>query len=602
MKAIKITLLTFLTACILSSCDFLEKEPYKIIPENYFQNEAEAFSFLTGIYANLLQTSFYGSDYLVLVGGDDLEFYGGSTGRISDTGLICNNCTTSDAAVTQFWADLYSGIERANMFIEQIDRVSSMSAEKRNQYKSEARFLRAFYYFNLVQCWGDVPLKLESTYSSGNVTGKDITRTDKNEVYKFIVKEMEEAANEGLLSAQELAYIPSRISRSTAWGMLARIYLFWAGEHYRDDQPVSAEAKDYFERASYFGQKVMAEGHDLSTNYWDIFIDMCSDKYNTSGMNESIWEVEFAGNGIGDIRSEGRIGNSIGLQCGDFSSYSSLVGQADPGFSYGFLWSTPKLYDLYKKHGDMKRFTWNIAPFTYRGLDADADKNIKDKVGIVGRTFETEELYHIVTSADWYKAYDYEGPNDGEKFVNKASQRGDVYKTPAIGNERRDLCCAKFRREYEPCTKRGKNLTSINFPILHYSDVLLMIAEAENEYHGYPTGLAKQCLTKVRKRAGVNSDGYISSLSTQTDFREAIKDERAMELCFEYTRRFDLIRWGEFVEKMNEQAALAQGGNLWNQGERAAPFFKVTSAYRYFPIPDAEITVNQLITTNNPGW
>ena len=41
----------------------------------------------------------------------------------------------------------------------------------------------------------------------------------------------------------------------------------------------------------------------------------------------------------------------------------------------------------------MKRFTWNIAPFTYRALDSDADKDIKGKVGIVGRTFETCLLY-----------------------------------------------------------------------------------------------------------------------------------------------------------------------------------------------------------------
>lgn len=428
MKTIKITFLSLVAACTMASCDFLEKEPYKITPENYFQNETEVSNFLTGIYANLSQTSFYGNDYMVLAGGDDLEFYGGSTGRISNTGLICNNTTTSDAAVTQFWADLYSGIERANMLLEHIDNVPSMSAEKTAQYKSEARFLRAFYYFNLVQCWGDVPLKLESTYSSGTVTNKDIARTDKNVIYKFIVKEMEEAADEGLLSAKDLGYKPNRISKSAAWGILARVYLFWAGEHHRDDQPEPAEAKSYFERASHFGQLVMGAGHDLSTNYWDVFIDMCSNKYNTSGKNESIWEAEFAGDGTGDVRSEGRIGNTIGLQCSDFSSQSSLVGKADPGYSYGFLWSTPKLYNLYKSHGDMKRFTWNIAPFTYRALDSDADKDIKGKVGIVGRTFETEELYKVVTGSDWYESYDYDGADEGTQFVSKGSQRGDVYK------------------------------------------------------------------------------------------------------------------------------------------------------------------------------
>ena len=581
MKTIKITFLSLVAACTMASCDFLEKEPYKITPENYFQNETEVSNFLTGIYANLSQTSFYGNDYMVLAGGDDLEFYGGSTGRISNTGLICNNTTTSDAAVTQFWADLYSGIERANMLLEHIDNVPSMSAEKTAQYKSEARFLRAFYYFNLVQCWGDVPLKLESTYSSGTVTDKDIARTDKNVIYKFIVKEMEEAADEGLLSAKDLGYKPNRISKSAAWGILARVYLFWAGEHNRDDQPEPAEAKSYFERASHFGQLVMGEGHELAEDYWDAFIDMCSDKYNTSGSNESIWEVEFAGDGTGDVRSEGRIGNTIGLQCADFSSQSSLVGKADPGYSYGFLWATPKLYDLYTRNNDKERFTWNIAPFTYRALDSDADKDIKGKTGIVGRTFENQELYELVTGSGWYgeKSYDYDGADEGKEFVNKGSQRGDVYKKAVAPEEvRKDLCCAKFRREYEPAAKRNKNLTSINFPILRYSDVLLMVAEAENEYWGYPTDLAKECLRDVRIRAGISDN--TNDLNSQNAFRNAIKDERAMELCFEFTRRFDLIRWGEFVDKMNEQVDLALSGINWNQGSQVAPFFRVTSAYQ----------------------
>ena len=50
------------------------------------------------------------------------------------------------------------------------------------------------------------------------------------------------------------------------------------------------------------------------------------------------------------------------------------------------------------------------------------------------------------------------------------------------------------------------------------------------------------------------------------------------------------------------QAVLAQSGNNWTQGGQAAPFFRVSSAYQYFPIPDAEKAVNKLITGNNPGW
>ena len=97
------------------------------------------------------------------------------------------------------------------------------------------------------------------------MTNKDIARTDKNVIYKFIVKEMEEAADEetgGLLSARELSYKPGRISQATAWGILARVYLFRAGEHYREDRNATqAEKKVYFERASFYDKKVMTAGH-----------------------------------------------------------------------------------------------------------------------------------------------------------------------------------------------------------------------------------------------------------------------------------------------------------------------------------------------------
>ena len=94
-------------------------------------------------------------------------------------------------------------------------------------------------------------------------------------------------------------------------------------------------------------------------------------------------------------------------------------------------------------------------------------------------------------------------------------------------------------------------------------------------------------------------------------YRSVVLDEQTNTITLEYRtslslihifRRFDLIRWGDFVDKMNEQAVLAQSGNNWTQGGQAAPFFRVSSAYQYFPIPDAEKAVNKLITGNNPGW
>ena len=110
-----------------------------------------------------------------------------------------------------------------------------------------------------------------------------------------------------------------------------------------------------------------------------------------------------------------------------YANYEWLIGKADPGYSYGFIWATPKLYDLYVANGDNERFTWNIAPFTYRRI---ADRT---DLGIVGRTFENKALYDLVKGAGWYgdRSYNYEGANEGEEYNSKVEQIG--YRTKGNG-------------------------------------------------------------------------------------------------------------------------------------------------------------------------
>lgn len=591
MKTFKSFILSL--ACLaLASCDFLEKDPTRLTPGNYFNNEAEVASFLTSIYSPLASPFFYGNEYMYMVAGDDLSHYGGGRNPYATGAIACNNANSSSPMFSNLWITLYTGIDRANMLLQNIDNVAEISDQMRLRYKSEARFLRAYYYFTLVQGWGDVPFK---TVPTNAVTGLDIPRTDKNIIYDFICKEIDECAS-GLAKASELNYKPGRISQSTAWGILARVYLFRAGEHFRSKTaPNTTAIKEYFTQASTFAQKVKGEGHKLAENYWDVFIDLCSNQYNTTA-NESIWEIEFAGNYTSEIRTEGRIGNNIGIKCPDGSNHSS-IGKQDPGLGYAFFWSTPKLYELYKENGDKERMNWSIAPFQY--VEKEQGK------GVTGREFEygtkalTMEQYGS-------KSYSYGNASvqDGVA-ASKYNKVGDWEKSEADSEKSYSRACGKYRREYESQDlKKNKNFTSINFPVLRYSDVLLMIAEAENEINNGPTQLAYDCLKEVRDRAGIETKDM--SVFDQGSFRQAVKDERAMELCFEYTRRYDLIRWGEYVTNMNALAsrALQGAGANWNNGDKYSVynFFQITDAYNYFPIPDSEMSVNKAITENNPGW
>ena len=577
MKSIKTTIILLAALLSLGSCDFLDKEPTSATSDTYLKTETEATSFLKGIYAIITQQSYYGGNYFYLVGGDDLEHYGGSGRAPLNGGLICNNATSSDSYVTSFWYTLYAGVNRANILLSQIEDIKDMKPANLKRYTAEARFLRAFYYFNLVECWGDVPF-----YTEPVLDVKNLQRavTPRAEIYDFICKEMEESA-EDLPTASALGYEPGRVSKSAAWGILARVYMFRAGEFHRMKVTENREeTKKYFTEAGKFAKMVMTQGHGLAPNYWDYFIDQCADRYNTTA-NESIWEAEFAGDGKGTLSTEGRVGNIIGIQAPDLSSKTDYVGSKDPGFGYAFFWSTPKLYELYTSNNDIKRMNWSIAPFRYTQ---------SEKGGPVdGREFEKGKLAEVKKQY-WDQSFQY-GETDSKSKI------GDREKTSATSMYDRN--CGKWRREYE-ADKKNKNLTAINFPILRYSDVLLMIAECENETHSQPTTEAYNCINEVRKRAGISK--LPQNLDTE-DFRQAVKDERAMELCFEMTRRFDLIRWGEYVQNMNALVSRAQTGYNWNLGpDNVFTYFNITEAYNYFPIPALEMSVNKLITKNNPGW
>lgn len=577
MKSIKTTIILLAALLSLGSCDFLDKEPTSATSDTYLKTETEATSFLKGIYAIITQQSYYGGNYFYLVGGDDLEHYGGSGRAPLNGGLICNNATSSDSYVTSFWYTLYAGVNRANILLSQIEDIKDMKPANLKRYTAEARFLRAFYYFNLVECWGDVPFYTEPVLDVKNLQRAVTPRAT---IYDFICKEMEESA-EDLPTASALGYEPGRVSKSAAWGILARVYMFRAGEFHRMKVAENKEeTKKYFTEAGKFAKMVMTQGHGLAPNYWDYFIDQCADRYNTTA-NESIWEAEFAGDGKGTLSTEGRIGNIIGIQAPDLSSKTDYVGSKDPGFGYAFFWSTPKLYELYTSNNDIKRMNWSIAPFRYTQ---------SEKGGPVdGREFEKGKLAEVKKQY-WDQSFQY-GETDSKSKI------GDREKTSATSMYDRN--CGKWRREYE-ADKKNKNLTAINFPILRYSDVLLMIAECENETHSQPTTEAYNCINEVRKRAGISK--LPQNLDTE-DFRQAVKDERAMELCFEMTRRFDLIRWGEYVQNMNALVSRAQTGYNWNLGpDNVFTYFNITEAYNYFPIPALEMSVNKLITKNNPGW
>ena len=139
-----------------------------------------------------------------------------------------------------------------------------------------------------------------------------------------------------------------------------------------------------------------------------------------------------------------------------------------------------------------------------------------------------------------------------------------------------------------------------NFPILRYADVLLMLAEAELESKGVTT-LAVSAINEVRTRAGI---GKLPETISADALRQEIRDERGRELCFEALRKYDLIRWGIYVETISKNLANAIEDARWSNKKAnrsgAEGFTRSTQdKHQFLPIPNKELSVNTKLEQNS---
>ncbi|MCK0146481.1 RagB/SusD family nutrient uptake outer membrane protein [Arenibacter sp. F26102] len=519
---------------LLTSCVKLDTEPTDMASSlTYFSNETEVEYALNGIYDKI------GSNY-IFGGGDCLSTMFDVTDqawRSTSVSITSYDYPASDVRVSIIWRELYIGIERANILLKNIDD-ADMEQDAKNVVIGEAKFLRAFYYFMLVQNYGAVPLKTEPTQSANDVY---FERTNASEVYDFIYAEMVEA--ESLVNPITDYSYAERVTKSAVQGILARVSLYRAGFLNRKDKSAE-QIQEYYENALFWAEKVINSGlHDLNPDYAQVFINLIQDQYETQ---ESIFEIGHFTDGASGVFGTAEIGD-----LGNNNGIAQRI--LEYGYSGAQYRITAKLYNAFEyndQYQDTRR-DWCIA--SYRFV-RDSNPPVKEY---------WSEVY-VGTSED---------PN---RVVNRN-----------IG---------KFRREYELQEDKIKNYNSTNNPLLRFSDVLLMAAEAENELNG-PTPKAHEYLNRVRNRAQVSE---IENISSKEAFLDILQDERYTELCFEGFRRMDLIRWGILVEEMREMVDYNNANNLaYSVYNRSG--LNISEKDYYLPIPVRELSLDPLLT-QNPGW
>lgn len=272
--------LLLLSAAISCKKDWLNPAPEDtLIPsDSTFVQNANAERFVNAAYA---QMNDWGQSVFSWIGmssitSDDAD-KGSDPGDLgADKDQMDNfSYTPTSLSPSEVWSANFTGLARANVAIENVPKFTTLDDATRDRLIGEAKFLRAFYYFNLVRCFGDVPL-IDHVLDADNSADLELSyrRVPKNEVYAFIIADLQDAAAKlPAKAAQE----PGRAHKGSAQGMLAKVLLYtkdWSGA-------VAA------------AESVMAAGYDLEPDYATIW------RQSTENGIESLFEVQAQNGGEG---------------------------------------------------------------------------------------------------------------------------------------------------------------------------------------------------------------------------------------------------------------------------------------------------------------
>lgn len=476
-----------LTGVAISGCkDFLEVQPKSQISiSDAFSNVANATNSVVGVYDELMGDNGYGirinmyypydSDEIIVSGNID-------NGR---RGIGRYQLLLTNAELRNPFLQLYRGIEKANLCIEQIPLMAAYTngsdADKKElrRLHGEALTLRAQFLFELIRNWGDVPAPFTPAYKQ---TDLFIPQTNRDETYAKIIEDLK-VATDLVPWRTEAGARNERITKGAVKALRAKLAMFRGGYALRNSGKMerNADYLTYIKIARDECADLLAKRgeHTLNPSYEDIWRKLTSFVYDPQG--EIIFEV---GAGGSNSNSDSRMGNYNGPSVNAASRF---------GTGGGGLLALPNYF------------------YAFDSTDTRRDVTV----------------------------------------TNYAIAATNIKSPRRLG----ELTDGKFRKDWRVPLLPGTALNpGYNWPMIRFSDVLLMFAEAENEINSSPSAAAISAFEEVRKRAFTNkSNPAIGKTPTTKDaFFNAIVNERFLEFGSEGIRKFDLIRWNLLATKIAE--------------------------------------------------
>lgn len=526
---------------LLGSCskDFLDRiNPNLPVEETYWQTEADAVAAIATIYSPIRNQmdGFYGAytGYQTLNRADDMWFL---IGQEPFTWEYVNFLNSAGTAGSNF-GDLYKGINRANVFMKNIDRVQ-MDAEKKKQLVGEVSFLRGMYYFLLAANFGDVPLRLLP--AGDDPDGGNKPSSPEADVWKQVIADFKVAKDNLPVSrpASELG----RVTKGAAVAHLGKTLVY---------------TKQYSEAETELKALLTAPySYDLMDNFEDNF------KETTEFNKESVFELSYDG----FLGSGGIWGNDCA---------SCQLGFALPNFCGPA--GTGAWFKLVPGISIIRDFVSEERP---TGSNTRFDKRMYTSFFWKYSDYETG-----LTDEKWFGNHDFDWLWN-EAQPNISVNTGLIY--PQIGNKPGRFLLKKYTNFYK--NEEGANSmynpanNNNNLRVIRFAEVLLLHAEACIKNGNLQD--AATDLKRIRKRAGLNEN---KTWANADELMKEVIKQNELEFFFEGHRFFDLKRWYTPAEMkqifVNNQK---QGANNFQP------------KHYYLPIPESEINTNTAID-QHPLW
>ncbi len=271
-KNIKIILLLGFSLTILNACsDFLTEDlKGDFSSDTFYQNDKQALQALNGVYNALAFSSFKNALWVFGDVASDDAVKGGNPGDQAEISYIDEFIAdANNGIIGNYWSFEYEAIARANNVIANAPQVP-MDEVPKNQIIGEAKFIRAYSYFNLVNVFGKVPLKLLPQLTQETI---HVPLSEISDIYVQIEKDLSDAA--AVLPVSYSSVETGRVTRGAALAMLGKVHLY--------QQNWSAAIANF--------QQVDALGiYSLLPDYADLF------KLANENNSESIFEIQHLSN------------------------------------------------------------------------------------------------------------------------------------------------------------------------------------------------------------------------------------------------------------------------------------------------------------------